>query len=269
MDSQRIQFLAVPPCSLSFERIRHLYVCRETFCSFSAEFCIQNTSTTSLSGFSQVYALVAESNLPPPNVSCIGNDTLILSGMVADPGMAYEIMAKAVASNGSTVSCMNSPNFNDSSLGNATITVTDATSAYVVWVGGTNYDINAGDAAHNYSFEKQDPHDGLTAVLSSIVQSGMAYGELLASHTSAFRDVLYSNFSLDLGQEADLNSPTDVLKEAYTADTGNPYLEWVLFNFGRYLLASSARGTLPANLQGKWALFDSNPWSADYREVSF
>jgi len=43
---------------------------------------------------------------------------------------------------------------------------------------------------------------------------------------------------------------------------GNVYIEWLLFNFGRYLLASSARGDLPANLQGKWANDLGNAWSA-------
>lgn len=33
-----------------------------------------------------------------------------------------------------------------------------------------------------------------------------------------------------------------------------------MFNYGRYLLGSSARGALPANLQGKWALDIANPW---------
>jgi hypothetical protein len=35
-----------------------------------------------------------------------------------------------------------------------------------------------------------------------------------------------------------------------------------MFNYGRYLLGSSARGTLPANLQGKWASGNANPWGA-------
>ncbi len=49
---------------------------------------------------------------------------------------------------------------------------------------------------------------------------------------------------------------------AYEVDVGNPYLEWLMFNFGRYLLVGSAPGKLPANLQGKWARDIGNPWSA-------
>lgn len=35
---------------------------------------------------------------------------------------------------------------------------------------------------------------------------------------------------------------TDEIKSAYTVDTGDAYLEWLLFNYGRYLLASSSCG---------------------------
>jgi len=36
------------------------------------------------------------------------------------------------------------------------------------------------------------------------------------------------------------------------------------FNFGRYLLISSSRGSLPANLQGLWAEEYQTPWNGDY-----
>ena len=206
---------------------------------------------------------MAEPDLPPPNVTCLGNDTLKLTGVVADPGMLYELLATVVGAPGSTFSCASAVNANDSSLANATITISNATSAYVAWVGGTNYDIDAGDAGHNFSFAGLDPHGALTATLSAVVTQ--RYDQLLSAHISAFQATLYSTFSLDLGQTPNLDTPTDQLKNAYTYDVGDPYLEWVLFNYGRYLLASSSRGSLPANLQGKWAIYASNPWSSDYR----
>lgn len=188
----------------------------------------------------------------------------MLRGLVADPGMAYELLATVVVANWGTLNCDAATNAIDSSLANATVTVNNATSAYIAWVGGTNYDINAGDAAHNFSFAGLDPHESLASTLSSTVSK--SYDELLAAHTVIFRETLYSTFSLDIGQSPDFFTPTDQLKASYVYDVGNPYLEWVLFNYGRYLLASSARGTLPANLQGKWAILSSNPWSADYRK---
>ena len=61
-----------------------------------------------------------------------------------------------------------------------------------------------------------------------------------------------------------MGESTDELVGAYTMDQGNPYLEWLTFNYGRYMLASSTRSALPANLQGKWAAGLYPAWSADY-----
>lgn len=142
---------------------------------------------------------------------------------------------------------------------NATITVTGATGSRITWVGDTEYDMDAGDAAHNFSFKGQIPHSQLVSYLTSA--SSMSYKSLLSAHTKAYKSFL-GGFSLSLGQKPDFSTPTDQLKAAYKTDVGNPYLEWLLFNFGRYLLVGSAPGTLPANLQGKWGRDLSNPWGA-------
>lgn len=174
--------------------------------------------------------------------------------------MAYELLA-TVKTTGGSVSCMSTPSANGT---NATVTATGATSTWIIWVGGTNYNINAGDAAHNFSFLGPDPHPELESLLLSA--SAKSYSDLLAEHQADYKSVLTSKFSLNLGQKPDLTNPTDVLRLMYQVDSGNPYLEWVTFNYGRYLLASSARGVLPANLQGKWAKDSGAPWSGDYRE---
>lgn len=57
------------------------------------------------------------------------------------------------------------------------------------------------------------------------------------------------------------NVPTDVRLSAPETDPG---LQELYFNFGRYLLLSSSRGKLPANLQGIWCRDYRAPWSADY-----
>jgi alpha-L-fucosidase 2 len=44
----------------------------------------------------------------------------------------------------------------------------------------------------------------------------------------------------------------------------DPSLVTLYFNFGRYLLISSSRGSLPANLQGLWAEEYQTPWNGDY-----
>jgi alpha-L-fucosidase 2 len=171
--------------------------------------------------------------------------------------MLYEILVQAQAPGG-LVSCSEVPGSNPP---NATLTVTGASEAWISWFGGTNYNMSAGSAAANYSFQGPDPHNSLVALLSSANLRAISYAELLDEHIKDYTSIV-TPFSLDLGQIPDLNTPTDQILAEYQASIGNPYLEWLLFNYGRYLLASSARGVLPANLQGKWAEGYLNPWGA-------
>ncbi|MGM9484986.1 glycoside hydrolase family 95 protein [Roseateles sp. NT4] len=57
---------------------------------------------------------------------------------------------------------------------------------------------------------------------------------------------------------------TDARLVAYTTDGGDPELEALYFQFGRYLLVSSSRDSLPANLQGLWNDSLTPPWNSDY-----
>lgn len=192
--------------------------------------------------------------LPAPNITCLDNSTLIVNGLVNDPGMAYEILTRVSASPGAVISCMPSG-------ANATLTVEGASEAWVSWVGGTNYDMHAGTAANGFSFVGADPHASLFSILSAATAPSVTYAALLDAHIADYT-ALMSPFSLSLGQTPDLTTPTDQLIEAYETNVGNPYVEWLLFSYGRYLLAGSARGVLPPNLQGKWAETYTNAWGA-------
>lgn len=173
--------------------------------------------------------------------------------------MAFEILAR-VSTSGTNASVTCVP----AATNNATISVRGASASWITWVGDTDYDANAGDAAHNFSFKGADPHDALVAKIGPAAVTPSTYAKILAAHVADYSQLM-DRFHLDLGQEPDFDTPTDRLRNAYQTDVGDTYLEWLLFNFGRYLLASSARGTLPANLQGKWGKDASNPWGADYR----
>lgn len=82
------------------------------------------------------------------------------------------------------------------------------------------------------------------------------------------RDVaaLLGRVRLDLGASPPARRalPTDARLAAYTRSGGDPELEALYFQFGRYLLASSSRDALPANLQGLWNDSLTPPWNADY-----
>ncbi|RZJ08188.1 MAG: glycoside hydrolase family 95 protein [Rubrivivax sp.] len=89
--------------------------------------------------------------------------------------------------------------------------------------------------------------------------------QLLAAHE---RDVqaLLGRVQLDLGSSSAERRAltTDARLAAYTKDGGDPELEALYFHFGRYLLVSSSRDALPANLQGLWNDHLQPPWNADY-----
>jgi alpha-L-fucosidase 2 len=82
------------------------------------------------------------------------------------------------------------------------------------------------------------------------------------------RDVqaLLGRVQLDLGTSpAERRAlTTDARLAAYTKSGGDPELEALYFQFGRYLLVSSSRDSLPANLQGLWNDSLQPPWNADY-----
>lgn len=168
--------------------------------------------------------------------------------------MTYEILARARATNGN-ISCVAAPGSQ-----NATLHVAGGSEAWITWVGDTNYDMNAGDAAHGYSFKGVDPHDRLVTLINASTNLMSSYDSILNKHIADYHG-LVSKFSLDIGQRPNLQTPTDQLVAGYQTDVGDSYVEWLLFNFGRYLLIGSSRGRLPANLQGKWASDAGNAWS--------
>ncbi|KAA1468613.1 glycoside hydrolase family 95 protein [Dentipellis sp. KUC8613] len=235
---------------------------RTTFCSNPIEACVEHINTTapSLPNITYAFSTALEAGLPTANVTCLDGATLNLRGLVGTPGMAYVLIGRVQSSSsGAQIVCTNI------TASNATVSVSGAQEAWITWVGGTNYDMDAGDAAHNFSFRGADPHDALVSSIeraAPVGNSSPSFASLLAQHIQDYTAAL-GNFSLSLGQQPDFDTPTDQLWDAYQTDTGDAYLEWLLFNYGRYMLVSSSRGALPANLQGKWAAPQSNSWGAD------
>lgn len=90
-----------------------------------------------------------------------------------------------------------------------------------------------------------------------------SYEKLKTKHIQEYRRY-FDRVSLDLGQTAAMNKPTDQrVADFHLGD--DPQLVPLYFQFGRYLLISSSRpGTQPANLQGIWNDKLSPPWSSKY-----
>ena len=124
---------------------------------------------------------------------------------------------------------------------------------------GTDY---AMDYARKYRGE--DPHAAIEKRLAAA--SAKTYDDLKAAHVADYRS-LFNRVSLDVGPTpADrLAMPTDRRKAAHAEKGGDPDLEEILFQYGRYLMISCSRpGGLPANLQGLWNDSNDPPWHSDY-----
>ena len=101
---------------------------------------------------------------------------------VADPGMAYELLFRVTAlGDHAQVSCK------PAGTGNATLVVRNASEEWITWVGDTEYDMNAGNAAHNYSFAKplSDVHASLVKLLNAATAKEISFQEIFTTHTTA------------------------------------------------------------------------------------
>jgi len=95
---------------------------------------------------------------------------------------------------------------------------------------------------------------------------GKSFEALRKAHLDDLAPLL-ARVRVDWGQSdaVTLAMPTDERLAAYGKGASDPGLEETMFQYGRYLLASSSRpGGLPANLQGLWNDSNTPPWASDY-----
>ncbi len=149
--------------------------------------------------------------------------------------------------------------------GEDVLRVEGADSAYIIAAFGTDYQLSSRVFLENDPAKKNagnpNPHPMVAARVDAAAKLG--YFLLRQRHIEDYQS-LYKRVSVDLGGE-EPSIPTDQLLENYKAGEDNLYLEELYFQFGRYLLISSARpGTLPPNLQGTWNRYDGPPWGSGY-----
>lgn len=87
----------------------------------------------------------------------------------------------------------------------------------------------------------------------------LAYEKHTADHIA-----LMDRCRIDLGKSSRDELPTDQRLAEFKQTPVDPELEVLLFQYGRYLLLGSARGDLPANLQGLWNPHILGPWNSGY-----
>jgi alpha-L-fucosidase 2 len=86
---------------------------------------------------------------------------------------------------------------------------------------------------------------------------------ILRTHKAAYKK-FYGSLSLDIDLPRNIK-PVDERLKAMKEGASDPGIAELYFKYGRYLLvASTATGELPPNLQGKWNEDLRPPWDSDY-----
>jgi alpha-L-fucosidase 2 len=203
------------------------------------------------------------------NITAEGN-RLTATGRLGRDGLDYESQL-LVLNSGGKISIETSPvPASDNPLAGvpgagktklpATCLVFEGCSSLTLILGAdTNY---VPDRAQNW--RGPAPHAAVTQRVDAAAKQPVK--ALFDAHVADYQS-LFNRFRLDLGATApDLAAkPTDQRLLAYTKEkTADPDLEQLFVQYGRYLLISSSRGGLPANLQGLWNDSNNPPWRCDY-----
>lgn len=179
-------------------------------------------------------------------MDALGNDGLVLTGKSADymgitGRLRYEARIKAIPEGGTI------------KTDDAELVIENANAVTLYFVAATNF--------ISYKDVSGDEHNKAAQYLQQI--EGKSYE---AARTAAISDYqsLFNRVGLKLGSGINELLPTDERLKA-AANTADPQLAALCFNFGRYVLIASSRpGTQPANLQGIWN-DDMNPeWDSKY-----
>lgn len=191
---------------------------------------------------------------------------LLASGALAN-GLKYEAQVRVINDGGSVEAV------------NGRIVFKNVNTLTLLLDAGTDY-LNQ----RSKGWRGEHPHAAITARLDNAVAT--PYEKLVAEHTRDYQS-LFNRCSIDLGTTRDAirQLPTDKRLTSYRgfeiktstaanmdgnkitdtqAGAQDPELEVLLFQYARYLMISSSRGALPANLQGLWNNSNDPPWRSDY-----
>ncbi|PWY91587.1 FAD/NAD(P)-binding domain-containing protein [Aspergillus sclerotioniger CBS 115572] len=207
------------------------YIEREAFCSYPDNVCAYRLTIT--------FGLENQ-------LTCHGNSISLYGRTYPSIGMIYNARVTIVlpGSNNSSDFCSSS-----------TVKVPEGEKeVFLVFTAGTNYNTTNGNTEAGFSFQGEDPY--ITVLKTATAAAKKSYSD--------FQDI-FGKFTLNLPDpNGSADQPTTELLSSYT-QPGDPYVENLLFDFGRYLfIASSRPGSLPPNLQGLWTEAYSPAWSGDY-----
>ena len=122
--------------------------------------------------------------------------------------------------------------------------------------------LTAATSFKNYADIGGDPGAVCEKILGNV--AGKNYSALLKNHETDFHSLM-DRVHLRIGDPSMNDKPTDERLKLVRAGGTDIDLASKVFQFGRYMLASSSReGGQPANLQGIWNEMQSPPWGSKY-----
>lgn len=170
-------------------------------------------------------------------------------------GMKFDGHAKILTSNGVAFNCTADNQMVTAAGSRRSMTVVVAT--------GTEYSAKQGIPETNFSYRGELPYPAVLSTVNKLDRK--CYSNIRKQHMSD-HSAIFNRFSLDLPdahKSADV--ATDELLPAYTTAKGDPFVESLIVDYGKYMyIASSRPGSLPPNLQGNWVASVNPAWSSDY-----
>ncbi len=188
-------------------------------------------------------SIAAQISRPKNAATLVENELLKLSGQLPSgsehDGVKYSAYVNCSVVGSDAKTLVDTLGWHASNVSEATFVVSAATS----YLFGEDYETEAKDI---------------------LAQANSKTYEVLTNRHVNEHHELYGRVTLDIAGTADTLLTTDqrILRFAQSQD---PSLAALYYNYGRYLLISSTReGSLPPNLQGLWANECGTPWNGDY-----
>jgi alpha-L-fucosidase 2 len=236
---------------------------REVFASYSDQVIVVRLGADRSGRVS--FSLRMDSPHKSSRVRAVAPDTIALAGKVQEDGLRFESRLRVVCSGGRAT------------VTDEGVTVEGADDATLLLAAATSF--------KNFQDISADPAARCEATLAKV--GNKSYEDVRAGHVADHRH-LFRRVRLDLGRTDRADWPTDRRLQQLKVDAnllakipkdatgravippapgvqGDPALETLFFQYGRYLMIASSRpGTQPGNLQGIWNELIDPPWESKY-----
>ena len=214
---------------------------REFFASYPDKVIIGRFSSSKLNKISMTVYLT-DAHETSVNID---RNKFIITGSLPENNMQYESQLKLDVAGGNV------------KQDSCSIVIKDANEVILYLTANTDFILD-----RERNFRCDHPNEKNTKIINDA--SKYSYEELLNRHLDDYRN-LYSRVSFSLETNNKDGLTIDQRLSQYNSEKGDPFLESLLFQYGRYLLISSSRlGSLPANLQGIWNSEKKPAWYSQY-----